>query len=164
MLPMTRLTSFASLVVLAACSTPQKTREASAPTPAPAAASSAAERAWTKTFEERAVLAARELELVGPPGLLEHVVITRDPSNHSHEESVTEAGLRIEERQLADSDGSPIRAQLDNLVLSADVSLVVLESPASGQVEVRARGDGYFHVLATGEEKRANSLRLVGAP
>jgi len=40
----------------------------------------------------------------------------------------------------------------------------VLESPAVSEVSVLASGDVYLRYVDTGEERRARSLRLEGAP
>jgi hypothetical protein len=154
-LPCGRLT-LGALLALAACKGAPGPREASART-----SERAAPVAWTTTFPDESVLAARVIEVVGPSGLLAHLPIVHDPANHLHEEKATREGMRIEEQQRPDSDGSPIRANLDNLVLIADERLTVLESPGASQVVVQASGDVYFHVPKTGEERRSESLRLV---
>lgn len=156
-----------ALLLAAGCASE---RPAAAPTSAPkessaAPAPQAGEKLpWPGEFQREAVLAATRIEVVGPIGLLDHVAIRQDAENHEHAESATEAGLRIVERQRAESDGSPIRAQLDALVLVADVELVVLESPAAQEVSVQASGDVFLRYVDTGEERRARSLRLEGAP
>lgn len=146
-----------------ACASPRSNPDAKA-----AAEDAAAEprpaAPWTETFRREAVLAARRVEVLGPVGLLEHLAIRVDPDNHDHVETATEQGLRIVERQRADSDGSPIRAQLDGLVIVVDEELIVLESPAVEQVTVRADGDVYLRYVDGGEERRARSLRLEGGP
>jgi len=123
-----------------------------------------AQTPWPAAFQREAVLAAARIEVVGPIGLLDHAAMRQDAENHEHIESATADGLRIVERQRAQSDGSPIRAQLDALVLLADLELVVLESPAVTEVSVEARGDVFLRYVATGEEHRAQALRLKGGP
>lgn len=148
-----------------ACASPRSTPpKAAAPTPANAASEPRSTAPWPETFRREAVLAARRVEVVGPVGLLDHLAIRVDPDNHDHVENATEQGLRIVERQRAESDGSPIRAQLDAVVLVVDEELVILESPATQQVSVRAEGDVYLRYVDSGEERRARSLRLEGGP
>lgn len=152
----------AALLLTAACASQ---RPAAPPERAPESASDAPQpKAWPGEFQREAVLAAARIEVIGPVGLLDHIAIRQDAENHEHAESATEAGLRIVERQRAESDGSPIRAQLDALVLVADVELVVLESPSAEGVSVQASGDVFLRYVDTGEERRARALRLEGAP
>jgi hypothetical protein len=155
----------AALAALCACAS-ERPASGAAPSSSPSDERPAARggQAWPSEFQREAVLAATRIEIVGPIGLLDHVAIRQDSENHEHSETATESGLRIVERQRAESDGSPIRAQLDALVLVADVELVVLESPAAQDVSVQASGDVFLRYVDTGEERRARSLRLEGAP
>lgn len=153
----------AALPLLGGCASERPASPPVAPRPA-ATPSAPGELPWPTEFQREAVLAAARIEVVGPVGLLDHVAIRQDAENHEHVEAATAEGLRIVERQRGESDGSPIRAQLDALVLVADVELVVLESPAVSEVSVLASGDVYLRYVDTGEERRARSLRLEGAP
>ncbi|MBM3991886.1 MAG: hypothetical protein FJ298_12865 [Planctomycetes bacterium] len=159
-----RCLSLAALLALGCAS--ERPPSPSTPLSEPGATprSSDAPTPWSTAFQREAVLAAARIEVVGPIGLLDHVAIRHDGENHEHFESATPDGLRIVERQRAESDGSPIRAQLDALVLLADVELVVLENPAQTQVRVEASGDVFLRYVDTGDERRARSLRLEGAP
>ena len=145
-------------LALLACSSSKPAAEA----PAPNKVAELPARAWTTRFEQSAVLAARVVEIVGPKGLLEHLAIGRDSDNHEYREAATSEGLRIECAQRADSDGAPIRVQLDNLVIAVDERLLVIERPGDTDVVVEASGDVYFH--EGGDEQRSTSLRLVGSP
>lgn len=160
-----RSLSLAVLTVLCACASDRPASEVTkAAAPSEERPAARGEQAWPAEFQREAVLAATRIEVVGPIGLLDHVAIRQDSENHEHAETATESGLRIVERQRAESDGSPIRAQLDALVLVADVELVVLESPAVQDVSVQASGDVFLRYVDTGEERRARSLRLEGSP
>ena len=152
-----------ALASLAACGGGARTKETPAqPGGAPAEAPAEAPRPWTRQFAEAAVLTARSVEIVGPKGLIEHLVVTQDAENHTHSVTAVRQGLRIQAGQKPGGDGSPIIAQLDNLRIAADASLVALESVSAEQVVISADGDVYWFVVATGAEKRAASLRIVG--
>lgn len=162
--PPSRPLNRAALALVAAlalaCASDERAREASAPR----SASVPAPVPWPDTFQRECVLAATRIEVVGPIGLLDHIAIRQDSINHEHLEAVTAEGLRIEERQKPDSDLSPIRAQLDALVLVADESLVVIESPTARTVIVQGFGDAFLRSVDSGEERRAQTLRLEGGP
>lgn len=159
-----RCLSLALLLVLGCASERTATPPSAVTEPGSAPLAPRAETSWPIEFQREAVLAAARIEVVGPIGLLDHVAIRQDGENHEHSESATADGLRIVERQRAESDGSPIRAQLDALVLLADVELVVLENPVAKEVSIEARGDVFLRYVDTGEERRARTLRLEGAP
>lgn len=155
--------SWSALALLAACSRPEERTPASPRASRSASPASAVPEpvAWTPAFPRKSVLIAARIEIVGPRNLIEHLAIAQDPTHHAHAESATPEGMRIEESRLPESD-EPIAAQLDNLTLRAMDSLVVLFSPNAREVTLEAAGDVYFHGLETGEEKRADTLRLVG--
>ena len=140
-----------------ATETPQKSGTSSAPEAVEAVA-----RPWPTTFQRECVLAAAKVEITGPKGLIEHLAIRQDSLNHAHSESATPEGLRIVESHKPESDQSPIRAQLDGLVIVADELLIVTESPTAEKLVIEASGDAYFRYVDSGEERRARVLRLEG--
>jgi hypothetical protein len=156
--PRLRALVIVALATAPACTSEARTREASAQR------TSAAEQPWTATFVEPAVLFAATVEITGPLGLRQHVAVRQDSLRHEHSEVTTAQGYRIAQRQRPDSDGEPIKAHLDALEIHADVELVIFERVDVDEVTVHARGDVYYHVLKSGEERRVPSLRLSGAP
>jgi hypothetical protein len=111
---------------------------------------------------EKSVLTAAVVEIDGPELLRERLALRRDEFNHEHSERASSEGYLIEQRQRADSDGSPIRAQLDELVIDAYERVVVRTRPDAQRVVVRASGDVFLFALASGRETRVASLTLVG--
>lgn len=156
--------ALAALALCGACSSPKKAENAadravSATSKAPV---EAVAKPWPTTFQRECVLAAAKVEISGPKGLIEHLAIRQDSLNHAHTETATPEGLRIVESHKPESDQSPIRAQLDGLVIVADELLVVLESPTAEKLVIEASGDAYFRYVDSGEERRARVLRLEG--
>ncbi len=149
----------AAALLLAACTTNSAPEE---PTPQSEAAPPAVPAgAWTEDFSNQAVIVAEEIRVTGPRGLLEHVAVQQDPTNHSHEVKTTSDGLRLESVAVPNAL-LPIRGQLDALSLAATRSLVVLESITAVDVVVEAGGDVYYHDVEAGKESRSPRLRLVG--
>lgn len=145
-----------------ACSTP--TRETPSDNASTKRAPPAPRALWTKTFLEDAVLSAEEVRVEGPPELLEHIVVVQDADNHEYVERTLPEGLLIRAELKPDGTGNAIRAQLDQLTITADRVLLVLVRPAAVPVSVDARGDVYHCLVATRAEKRAPTMRLVGEP
>lgn len=171
----TRTASLAALLAaLAACETTRTVdgRPESAPTSAeprppsetPAAGTTrpADPTPWTERFRTPGLLVADRVEVRGPVGLLEHAVVTQDPTNHSYGVQASPDGLRLECRVHATQAPRPIRAQLDAVAIVAVKELVVLETPGAPEVEVLAAGDVFWSDTGTGEERRTTSLRLAG--
>lgn len=102
------------------------------------------------------------VEIDGPELLRERLALRRDELNHEHSERATAEGYLLEQRQRADSDASPIRAQLDELVIDAYERISIRIRPAAQRVVVRASGDVLFVPLATGRETRTSTFTLVG--
>ncbi len=153
-----------ALVLCGACSSPKKAENPAKATPAtaPKPSDEAAAKPWPTTFQRECVLAAAKVEITGPKGLIEHLAIRQDSLNHAHTESATPEGLRIVESHKPESDQTPIRAQLDGLVIVADEMLIVIESPTAEKLLIEATGDAYFRYVDSGEERRARTLRLEG--
>ncbi len=142
-----------------ACTAAPKAKEASVQR---GAKEVVAARPWPTSFAQRSVLTAREIHIVGPKGLIEHLVILQDLEHHDHKVTTVSDGLRIEERVKPEIVDEPIRAQLDNLVIAAEVCITALESVSADHVVIEASGDVYWRVLESGAERRAETLRLVG--
>ncbi len=117
---------------------------------------------WTQSFLEKSVLSAALVEIDGPELLRERLALRRDEYNHEHSERAGADGYVIEQRQRPDSDGSPIRAQLDELVIDAYERIVVRIRPQAQRVVVRASGDVFLFALDSGRETRVATLTLVG--
>lgn len=153
------LLSSSILACLCACSSPARDSKGPA-----APATTAAPAPWTRTFLEDAVLSAEEVRVEGPPELLQHIVVVQDSNNHLYVERTVPEGLLIRAELKPDGTGDAIRAQLDQLTITADRVLTVLVRPGTVPVSVDARGDVYHCRVATRAEQRAPSLRLVGEP
>jgi len=119
-------------------------------------------RQWTRSFLEKTVLSAGEVEIEGPELLRERLALRRDEFNHEHTERAVDDGYRIESRQREGSDGSPIRAQLDELVIDAYERITVRIRPSAERIVLRASGDVFVFVVATSRETRSATLTLVG--
>lgn len=153
-----------SAVLLAGCAGPQSevgvarvgaaAEPSSRPPEAPAM--------WTRSFLDRAVLSAAVVEIEGPEILRERLALLRDEFNHEHSERASADGYLIEQRQRADSDGAPIRAQLDELVIAVDERITVKIRPDAPRIVIRASGDVYMHIVDSGRETRTATLTLLG--
>lgn len=121
-------------------------------------------RRWTSMFQERRLLLADEIQIEGPPGLLEHVATRLDPEVHTEEVKTTVEGLRQTYRVRAEfmNQAEPIACYLDELEAHALRRIIVLERPGLVPVRVTARGDVYAKNFGTGEEERSPALVLEG--
>lgn len=136
-----------------ACSRPEPE-----PEPAPAVAAAPA-RAWPQTFAAPAVLVAREVEIEGPPGLLEHLALRVDPRVHDYSVRTVTEGLLQEVTLKPNEVPEVVRCYLDQLEIAAETRLRVLERPGDCELVVTARGDAFFQ--RPGEpERRGEQLRL----
>jgi len=138
------------------------------PAAAPVRDDVAADRSWTDAFEPEAVLLAEDVWIEGPPGLLHHVVIGQNPEDYDHSVSTTSEGLLQEARikpalaGMAATTWTPLRAQLDNLIIASSHRLRVLERFEPADVIVRARGRVVWKRVDGTDEKRGDRLELVG--
>jgi hypothetical protein len=126
---------------------------ADSPAPAP--------RPWTQTFMSPAVLIARDVRIEGPLGIRDHVALTVDSELHEYATSTGPDGLL---QTLTFKQGlleGELRGQLDQLVIVAEQRITVLERPGDATVIVVATGEAMWQT-PSGEEKRGESLRLVG--
>jgi len=154
-------------LLLFACVTPEKHSESPfAPAPDPNAGpptDAHAPKPWTERFFAVGMLAANDVRIEGPDGLLEHVVSSQDLQISEVVTKTTTDGLLQTITLRTDAVGAEIRAQLDNLAISCFRSLTILERPGPVDVVVTAAGDVYF--LEKGSEQgelRAPTLRVVG--
>jgi hypothetical protein len=120
-----------------------------------------ASKPWTERFLAPAVLVADEVRIEGPAPLLEHVVTRPEADVHEFEVKTTAEGL-LQTIRVRPGAGAEIRAQLDQLVISAMKRLVVLERPGPVDVRVTAAGDVFWKDTQSGQEQRAQTLRLDG--
>ena len=146
--------ALALALALGACATPEKSVDATTAPPIP--------RAWTDQFHAPAVLIATEIRIEGPQGLLEHVSTRPDPVHHERVEKTVPQGFLQQISVLPDSGEVEIQGQLDRLTVVATQRLIVLERPGPHDVTVTARGDAYWKDEKSGEEKRGETLSLVG--
>ncbi len=127
------------------------------------------EAAWTDAFETASVLLAREVSIEGPPGLVAHFALQQNPRDFDFHAEGTARGFLQESSVKQDLAASaavswpPLRAQLDNLMIAASHRIRVLERPELCDVVVAARGEVMWKCLAPEQERRGETLRLVGA-
>ncbi len=159
----------ASLVLVpASCGSPSpksKSSAAFAPAPDPNALPPANQveakpKPWTKRFLEAGVLVADEIRIEGPAPLIEHVV-TR-PELGVHEVDVKTLASGFQQTITVRTPGAEIRAQIDQLAISALRRLVILERPGTVDVLVIASGDVFWQDGPKAEAMRTQSLRIEG--
>ena len=122
------LLRFLALVpLLAACTSDPATAEP--PTQATAENAARADLPWTLEFMESAVLVAGDVRIEGPPGLLHHVAQLQDSDVHTYRVRTVPEGLLQETTVKELGSVFPIRCNLDNLYITAERSLTVLERP-----------------------------------
>lgn len=147
-----------ALLLLAACATPDGERstvvDAAPARPAPV------DLPWTEAFRGEAFLVADEIEVIGPVGIRDHVVLQQN--------TLAEYGVRTTERgllqELVVKDGrAELRAQLDNWILVAARSLRVLEVPNEVPVRVRGVGQALFRTMDGEPPRRGAALEFFGA-
>lgn len=137
--------------------------------PAPRAAP-ALDLPWTEAFQVEAVLVAEVVWIEGPPGLLEHVVIGQNARDFDHAVRTTAEGLVQEARVkpalagMAATAWTPLRAQLDNLIIASSHRIHVLERFEPADVVVRAEGRVVWKRVDGSDEKRGERVELVGRP
>lgn len=118
-------------------------------------------RSWTREFQREAVLIADEIEIEGPPDLVDHVALQSDPETNLYTSQTITQGL-FQELLSRPEMGTPVRGQLDGWSLAAVRRITVLQRPGEVPVRVRARGNVYWAAADGSGEKRENQLEFVG--
>ncbi len=141
-----------------------KSSSAFAPAPDPNAPPPAdvvaAAKPWTERFLAPSVLVADEIRIEGPAPLLEHVVTRPEPDVHESQAQTIPAGF--EQTIRVRTPGAEIRAQIDQLAISAMRKLVVLERPGGGDVVITAIGDVMWKDGPENGPARSQSVRIAG--
>lgn len=128
--------------------------------PPPADVIAAQPKPWTKRFLEVGVLVADEIRIEGPAPLLEHIVTRPEAGLHEHSDKTTTAGFQ--QTITVRTPGAEIRAQIDQLAISAMRRLVILERPGPVDVIVIAAGDVFWKDTPAVDPVRTQSLRIEG--
>lgn len=115
---------------------------------------------WTDAFLQRAVIVADHVRIEGPPGLLDHCVVSSDDAYYERE--VTQAGATLTQVTVRRSPEVPeIRAQLDQWQFAAFERVTVVERHDAVEVSVVATGEACLRD-PLGKEERGETLRWVG--
>lgn len=118
-------------------------------------------RIWTGEFRREAVLIAEEIEIEGPPDLVDHVALQSDPETNLYTSQTITQGL-FQELLARTEMGTPVRGQLDGWSLAATRRITVLQRPGEVPVRVRARGNVYWAAADGSGERRENELVFLG--
>jgi len=118
-------------------------------------------RSWTRAFQREAVLLADEIEIEGPPDLVDHVALQSDPETNLYTSQTITQGL-FQELLARPEMGTPVRGQLDGWTLAALRRITVLQRPGEVPVRLRARGNVYWAAADGSEERRENELVFEG--
>ena len=152
-------------LVLSACQT--IVEPVDAPAEGQAGPSQTAE-IWTDAFEPEAVLVAEDVWIEGPPGLLQHVVVAQNARDFDQVVRMTPEGFFQQSQVKPELAGgaatawSPLRAQLDNLIIAPSHRIRVLERFEPTDVIVRARGRVVWKRTDGSGEQRGDRVELVG--
>ncbi|HPF14700.1 MAG: hypothetical protein H6830_01540 [Planctomycetes bacterium] len=115
---------------------------------------------WTDAFSKKCVLLARDIVVEGPPGMLVHSALTSDATRYVVKNKTTERGF--EQLAVARPDvGREVRCQLDQWVLAAENSVLVIERPGPCPVRVIATGAAVWRDM-DGNEQRDETLEFLG--
>ena len=120
---------------------------------------------WTETFLGPSILVANVIEVEGPPGLFEHVVMRADESLYDRRvKTLPEGRLQSVRPKPGAPELDVVRGQLDAWQLAAFRELRFLEGldPAA-PVRVRALGDAVWRDT-NGHTERGQSLTYEGEP
>lgn len=128
--------------------------------PPPAELVDAKPKPWTKRFLEAGVLIADEIRIEGPAPLIDHVVTRPEPGAHEVDVKTIPAGFQ--QTISVRTPGAEIRAQIDQLAISAMRRLVILERPGTVDVLVTASGDVFWTDGPKAQPVRTQSLRIEG--
>jgi hypothetical protein len=118
--------------------------------------------AWTSAFEKPCLIVADRIEIVGPPGLREHLALRAEGDQHVQSAQTTAEGFRQEIRRANPGVEAEIRAYLDRWQLVALDEIRVLERPLVCDVRILALGDALFVDQSTKQERRAPQLEFTG--
>ncbi len=158
----TALILAAALACFAATCTSSAKKDANAAAPA-APRKKEPEKPWTTAFAKNTVIVADEVSIEGPPGLLEHVVVSQGAEFFEHSERATPDGMLQITRVKDDAVAPPaIRVQLDAWAIEVVRSVRVLERVTEVPVTLDARGSVFAQALADSSEKRSESMHFVG--
>jgi len=154
--------AFAALLTVAAAACTSASSGEPSPGSAPGTVAT-----WTKDFEQSAVLIADEILIEGPPGLRDHVAYEQIPGQ-KYEAKGTPDGFLQEVSRDPQSLEAAIKIHIDKLLINGVKSCRWLERPGAGPVRITARATArepaYWKNLETGEERRAETIELVGQP
>ena len=123
---------------------------------------------WTEAFQPEAVLVAEDVWIEGPPGLLQHVVVAQNARDYDHFVRTTPEGFLQQSQVKPELAGgaatawSPLRAQLDNLIIAPSHRIRVLERFGPADVIVRAQGRVVWKRTDGTDEQRGDRVELVG--
>jgi len=115
---------------------------------------------WTSEFQVSAILIAEEISIEGPPGLIDHVAYKQMPEQKYAAKTTAEGFLQ--EVTGTEANEEAIWIHLDNLTMNAVRRGRWLERVSDGPVRVTGRGRAYWKNLETGQEKRAETIELLG--
>lgn len=146
-----------ALLFAAACQSPKPALppEPTGKVPPPPAA-------WTRAFEKASIVIANRIEIVGPPGLRDHLALRTEGEQHRQVVETTSEGLRQQITRANASVEAEIRAYIDRWQLVAIDELRVLERPSTCDVRILAIGDVLFVDESTHQERRAQQLEFHG--
>jgi hypothetical protein len=108
------------------------------------------------------VLIADEIEIAGPRGLLEHLVLRQEPEYADYAAKTTERGLEQTLARRRDAPEVELRGQLDAWVLVAAERIHAVERPGERAVLLRARGNAVWRPVSGEGERRGPLLEFRG--
>lgn len=110
---------------------------------------------WTDIFLSKSMVLADLVQIEGPPGLLDHLLLRSDDALFERVVETTTRGLTI--TITPRHAGDLVRCQLDRWHISALLRIEVLERPGGTGVKLRASGQALWKDM-DGAEKRMNEL------
>ena len=150
------------LALATACAAPGTNESSSSPAePAEASAPVDVAKPWHSAFPEEAGLIAERVVVEGGPGLRDHMVIGNDTETQDMKQEATNEGLRTRVSAKPGLGVVAIRAQIDELRITATRELLVLERPYDTPVRVSAAGDVFL--VSGGQSQSLPEVELLGA-
>lgn len=110
---------------------------------------------WTDIFLSKSIVLADLVQIEGPPGLLDHLLLRSDDALFERVVETTTQGLTI--TITPRHAGDLVRCQLDRWHISAIRRIEVLERPGGTGIKLRVSGQALWQDM-NGEEKRMNEL------